>query len=144
MFKKILVAADGSDHAKVAVDTAADLAQQSGAELHVVHVPEVQMTAIAVGASAVEVPVNEEETERAAQEVLTAAKAQADEAGAKVTSSELRHGDPALAILDRAKEVGADLLVMGRRGRGPLQGLLLGSVSQKLSAHADSAVLTVK
>ena len=64
--------------------------------------------------------------------------------GATVVSSEIRQGDPAEAILARAREVGADLLVLGRRGRGTLKGLLLGSVSQKLSALAESAVLTVK
>ena len=144
MFKTILVAADGSDHAAAAVAVAQPMAAQSDADLHLIHVPEVQVTAIAVGAAAVTIPVNEEETQDAAKEVLSAAEAQAGATGATVVSSEIRQGDPAEAILARAREVGADLLVLGRRGRGTLKGLLLGSVSQKLSALAESAVLTVK
>ncbi len=55
-----------------------------------------------------------------------------------------REGDPASAILAVAKDAGADLIVMGRRGLGDLAGLLLGSVSHKVTHLAECACLTVR
>lgn len=51
-------------------------------------------------------------------------------------------GDPAETILECAREA-VDLVVLGRRGRGRLAGLLLGSVSQKLVSLAPCAVMVV-
>ena len=56
----------------------------------------------------------------------------------------VHEGDPASAILAVAKEADADLIVMGRRGLGDLAGLLLGSVSQKVTHLAECACLTVR
>ena len=56
----------------------------------------------------------------------------------------VHEGDPASAILAVAKDAGADLIVMGRRGLGDLAGLLLGSVSHKVTHLADCACLTVR
>jgi nucleotide-binding universal stress UspA family protein len=56
----------------------------------------------------------------------------------------LREGDPAAAILNVAREERADIIIMGRRGLGDLAGLLLGSVSHKVTHLADCACLTVK
>jgi nucleotide-binding universal stress UspA family protein len=53
-------------------------------------------------------------------------------------------GDPAENILSVAKKKKADVIVLGRRGMGGLAGLLVGSVSQKVSQLADCPVLTVK
>jgi nucleotide-binding universal stress UspA family protein len=55
-----------------------------------------------------------------------------------------RAGDPAKEILKVANEENADLIVMGRRGRGDVAGLLLGSISHKVSHLAECACLTVK
>jgi len=52
-------------------------------------------------------------------------------------------GDPAKALIKIAKERNVDAVVLGRRGRGQLEGLLLGSVSQKLSCLAPCAVIVV-
>ena len=53
-------------------------------------------------------------------------------------------GEPASALIDYANNVGVDLIVMGRRGRGCMEGLVIGSVSAKLTSHANCPVLTVK
>jgi nucleotide-binding universal stress UspA family protein len=53
-------------------------------------------------------------------------------------------GDPAKEILSVAAEEHADIIIMGRRGMGDLAGLLLGSVSHKVSHLAECACLTVK
>ena len=53
-------------------------------------------------------------------------------------------GEPASALIDYANNAGVDLIVMGRRGRGRMEGLVIGSVSAKLTSHANCPVLTVK
>jgi len=60
MFKDIVVAFDGSHHAEAAVLTACDMADKYSAKLHVVHVPEAHDQAMAVGASAVVLPLDAE------------------------------------------------------------------------------------
>jgi nucleotide-binding universal stress UspA family protein len=52
-------------------------------------------------------------------------------------------GDPANVALKVAREADADLIVVGRRGLGGLSKLLLGSVSEKIVAHAHCAVTAV-
>ena len=56
----------------------------------------------------------------------------------------LEAGDPATAILRAAQDEAADIIVMGRRGLGDLAGLLLGSVSHKVTQLAECACLTVR
>lgn len=58
MFKEIVVAFDGSHHAEAAVLTVCDLAEKYDANLHVIHVPESKEQAVAVGASAVVLPID--------------------------------------------------------------------------------------
>jgi nucleotide-binding universal stress UspA family protein len=53
-------------------------------------------------------------------------------------------GDPASTIVRLSQDLEADLIVMGRRGRGDLGGLLLGSVSHKVGHLAACAVMTVR
>jgi nucleotide-binding universal stress UspA family protein len=56
----------------------------------------------------------------------------------------LRDGDPASVIIEVANDEKPDLLVMGSRGLGGMQRLLLGSVSQKVSHSAGCTVTIVK
>jgi nucleotide-binding universal stress UspA family protein len=51
---------------------------------------------------------------------------------------------PAERLLGYAHDHGIDLIVMGRRGLGPMRGLLMGSVSVKASSLAECPVVTVK
>ena len=52
-------------------------------------------------------------------------------------------GDPAKVLIETVEREHADAIVVGRRGRGRLEGLLLGSVSQKLSCLAPCMVIVV-
>ena len=144
MFKTIIVAVDGSDHANQALDLACDLASKYGASLRIVHTPQAIGDTLIVGYTAVPVPPSKEEIEKAGREVLGAAEARAREDGVNDFTSELISGDPAHAIVEEAKARKADLIIMGRRGLGSLTGLLVGSTTTKVSQLAPCAVLTVK
>jgi nucleotide-binding universal stress UspA family protein len=78
------------------------------------------------------------------ERLMEQAKAQARQQGVPSIHAILREGDPAAAILNVAREEKADIIVMGRRGLGDLAGLLLGSVSHKVTHLAECACLTVK
>ena len=68
----------------------------------------------------------------------------AREKGVKTVEARLQEGDPAHEILTCAKTENADLIVMGSRGLGGLKGLLMGSVSQKVSHLAECTCVSVK
>jgi nucleotide-binding universal stress UspA family protein len=144
MFKEIVVAFDGSDHAETAILTACDMAERYSAKLHVVHVPDVHERAITVGSAAVVFPVDEDALQESGETMIKRAEQIAKDAGRTFSSTDILSGAPGDAILASAKEKGADLIVSGRRGHSQLKGILMGSVSQKLSSGANCAVLTVK
>ena len=64
--------------------------------------------------------------------------------GGPIYGGRTETGDAAEAILSVAKAEGADLIVMGCRGLGPLKSLLAGSVSQKVNHLATATCITVK
>lgn len=68
----------------------------------------------------------------------------AKEKGARSPEVMLSEGDPAQAILEAAKKVEADLIVLGTRGLSDLKGLLLGSVSHKVIQFSPCACMLVK
>jgi nucleotide-binding universal stress UspA family protein len=76
--------------------------------------------------------------------LMSEARARAKVKGVHSVRTITRAGDPAKEILSVAGEEQADLIVMGRRGIGDLAGLLLGSVSRKVTQRAGCACLTVK
>jgi len=137
MFKTILLAYDGSDHAKRAAEVAKAEALAHGARLVVVHVYE---------------PVPDYLGEPFFQEALKrrlerAEKVLAEAVGLTGVPREdalLLEGRPAEAILEAAIGERADLIVMGTRGLGAIGSLFLGSQSQKVLAEAPCPVLLVR
>ncbi len=173
MIEKILVSTDGSTGSGSAVRMAAELARDTGAELTVLHVlmhgeppealrhmAEIEHLAgpqkpnpdpISERLSMVGIPSNIDNTRfdheiihNIGKRIAEAAAAQAHDLGATAVASEIAEGDVADAILDTAKRLDADLIVVGSRGLGRISGLLMGSVSQKVSQLSDSPCLIVK
>jgi nucleotide-binding universal stress UspA family protein len=152
---KILLATDGSSEAELATQTAVDLAQKSGSELHVIHVLDVAQ--IAMGAAVTTDPmmgleeldpILEERLEQLAEqrgkEVLDTEVERARSAGGTVAQAHLKMGGVAREIVHLAEDLGAGLIVMGSRGHGGIRRALMGSVSDSVVRHAHCPVLMVR
>ena len=133
---RIVVGVDGSDLAGAALRFAVAEARLRGATLEIVTAWYEPYVAPTMAAVAVDPTLLEE----GADKTLDAALAGIDTAGVQIERS-VRRGRPAEALLEAARD--ADLLVVGSRGRGGFTGLLLGSVSAHLIAHASCPVLVV-
>jgi nucleotide-binding universal stress UspA family protein len=138
MFKRIITAVDGSEHSYRALQYARGLVECFGADLYLVHV--FPHTSDLLGYEEYEKLVARRES--AGQEILQAARQELGETGVTV-HEELLEGPEAEAILAVAETRQADLIVMGTRGLSSIQGLLLGSVSQKVIRHAHCPVMVV-
>ena len=148
MFDTICVGFDGSEPSENALRAACAIAEKFNGSVHVVHVPKHETVAFALGAvsgyhAATTMPSKEEVAEAAAI-VTDTAKKIADVEGHSEVTCHIVDGDPATAVVDKAKAVGADLIVSGRRGLGNLSAMVLGSTSSDISHRAHCAHLTVK
>lgn len=139
MFKNILVAVDGSEHALKAAHIAGDFARQMQADLRVVTAYDPVPTYL--GEPNLQNALNERFSQ--ANQVLDEALKQIGEIPGEL-KTEVLEGPPAEAILAVVEARGNDLIIMGTRGLGRLQGLLLGSQSQKVVSHAPCPVLLVR
>ena len=120
MFKTIVVAIDGSEQAEHALATACDIAGKYKSKIHLVHSPELETTAIAVGSGAVAIAPAPEKIAEAGKQVMAQAVKQAEAQGCTPAECVIGTGDPAEEILQPAEKSPADLLVAGRRGLGGL------------------------
>jgi nucleotide-binding universal stress UspA family protein len=172
MIKTILVATDGSEHAKKAVTLAADIADKYDSRMIVLHVfskgplpeslvrmaesehitparneapiapsPAGQLPPAAIFAQTDD---NPEIRRYVAEHLLSQAQKVAKDKGVQDVLCVLEDGDPVKEILRHAEEDSANLIVMGSRGLGDLQGLLMGSVSHKVSQLSLCTCITVK
>jgi nucleotide-binding universal stress UspA family protein len=135
--KAIVVGYDGSDAAKRALHRAVEFGG-TGATLTVVSAVHILPAAGRRALSPLD-PVEREER----KEELEEARSILAERGIEARLVE-GHGDPAEVIAQEAKETGADLIVVGTRGHGPIERTLLGSVSTKVLHHAPCDVLVVR
>jgi nucleotide-binding universal stress UspA family protein len=147
---KILLATDGSREAEAAARTAADLAQKTHSELHVVHAfgiapvgPPVYPEATDLQSVEYEAETEEGQriSEQRAREVL---QEEVEKVRSTVAGEHLVEGRVAPEIVGLAEEIGAGLIVMGSRGRGGIRRALMGSVSESVVRHAHCPVLVVR
>jgi len=87
---------------------------------------------------------SEEVYEFVGQQALRRAEEIAKGNGVRATKTVMGDGDPARLILEHADKEGANLIVMGCRGLSDLKGLLMGSVSHKVSHLATCTCVTVR
>jgi nucleotide-binding universal stress UspA family protein len=99
--------------------------------------------AVAEALTAIEHVAEADIAEVTARAALVRAREHAKACGVTDLKTRAEIGDPAQRILEVATQERADAIVAGKRGRGPLAALLLGSVSQKLVSLAPCPVIVV-
>lgn len=142
MSGRIVVGVDGSDGARAALAWGLDEARLRGAAVDVVHAWHAPAPVVP-GPYGAGPAVDDEMADSArvaAERVLEHQLQAADTTGVEVEPL-LPSASASDALIDIAR--GADLLVVGTRGRGGFAGLLLGSVSQQISHHAPCPVVIV-
>lgn len=140
MFDKILLAVDGSDHALHAARIAAEMARgMKPKEFRIV----VSYDSIPVYLGEPNMQFAIDSRKKDAEEILSAALKEIGEISCEI-HTELLEGDPATTIIDVADTRKSNIIIMGSRGLGRLAGLVLGSTSQKVVAHAPCPVLIVR
>ena len=142
MYTTIVVGTDGSDTAAIALRHATDLAKAGGGTLHIVNAYQpVNTLGMALAGVATDVDAVEAGLAEHATSVCEPAADAARKAGVTVEIHPVS-GDPSDALVTIAKQVDADLLVVGNRGMAGMR-RVLGSVPNKISHHAPCSVLIV-
>ncbi|HEX8346644.1 MAG TPA: universal stress protein [Actinoplanes sp.] len=139
----IIVGYDGSSDARAAADWALDEAGRTGAAVHFVHAvewPTLMPAASMVPATSV---WPDAEAEQARTAMLDDVVASAARTHPRVAATKVMvRGSAVGTLVDLSTR--ASLLVVGSRGHHPIAGLLLGSVSVAVSAHAHCPVVVVR
>jgi len=146
-YSHLLVPTDGSELSLAALDQAIGLAKALGAHLTVLHAqPPVPLPILGMG-DAID-PVTVDALMRASRDsavaVMAAAVAHVQAAGLEPRQQAVEHASPHAAIVEAARSLGCDLIVMASHGRRGLEGLLLGSETQKVLATSPCPVLVVR
>jgi len=144
MFKRILVPTDGSEITTKAIHTAVELAKSVGAQLFTISVKE----PFPYSAISEMQPTPPQEffdaQERIASKRVQAVVEQARQAGLSCQAHTVEALHPWEAIIEHAKHMDCDLLVMASHGRRGVSALLLGSETQKVLTHSKVPVLIVR
>ena len=144
---KALIAIDGSTESALAVETAASLAWPNGSRLEVLSVlpTDAELFGSPWGASVAYVPTENlrDRLEAERRRTLDEATARLRRPGLDVVAR-LGQGRAASVIVDTARQIEADLIILGARGHGVIEGALLGSVSAEVVDQAHGAVLVAR
>jgi len=139
MYKKILLATDGSEHSKRATENAIHIAKCSdGSRMEIIYVfdPNRAKSETLSNWNSVE---NDDKRKKRVVEVEKMAK----KAGIDY-EIQILNGDPGPTIVEYANKNKADVVIIGSRGLNALQEFVLGSVSHKVAKRANCPVLIVK
>jgi len=148
MYKRILIAIDGSELSQRGLQQGLGLAKATGAQVDIVTVSEPWAMGMydamgwSVGYEAS--PEYRNEREEGAQKVLAPALAAAAEAGVAATPHHVLDRYAAEGIIDTAKDQGSDLIVMTSHGRRGMSRVLLGSQTVEVLTHSTVPVLVIR
>ena len=142
MYKHILIATDGSDLARQALEQGLAIAKSFNAKVTAVTVTE-PWGAVVPAEMAIAFPagVYEERASASAARILSVVADAAKSAGVVCETHHVKDQFPAEGIIETAKERGCDLIVMASHGRRGLTRLLLGSQANKVVTQSTVPVL---
>jgi nucleotide-binding universal stress UspA family protein len=152
-FKKILVAYDGSEQSKRAMDHAAEMANTNKGTLVVLTVVPKETLPVLADEGFGTVPVTSTQEWADYQEKLKESYTKSQEEAAKGVKAKypklkvdsiLLEGRPSSTIVEQAEKNQADLIVMGSRGIGGISGWILGSTSKRVVESCTKPVLIIK
>jgi len=142
MYKRILIPSDGSEASERAILAGVDFAREVGAEVVGLTVTPPFRVVTADSVMLEDTPEQFDAASSAlARGILGVIEDAARDAGVPCRSEHAVEDDPYAAIIDTARRLGCDLIVMASHGRHGLKGLLLGSETQKVLVHGTIPVL---
>jgi nucleotide-binding universal stress UspA family protein len=145
MFKHILIPTDGSDLSHNALRSGLKLAKQMNAKVSALHVT--RPFHVIVTDSDALTDTREQYNRHAAtaaRRIVREFEQQASEEGVRGEGSYVSSDHPYEAIIKAAQEKACDLILMASHGRNGIQGLLLGSQTQKVLTHSKIPVLVYR
>jgi nucleotide-binding universal stress UspA family protein len=142
---RVLLATDGSEEARAAAGIAAELAERTGAELHLVHaLPTDPPMPYPAPFSRERSAALIEQAKRDARTFLADEAGRLEKEGFSGVQTHLRLGRPGQEIVKLSEELDADLVILGSRGLGGMRRALMGGVSDSVVRHAPCPVLVVR
>lgn len=154
IFRKIMVATDGSELTRKAVDSAIEITKLNDAKLYAVHVISPGDFSITQNEPRASITQNEPRAAEWKTEIKEHLTTQGKEATAYVENSGkianvavepvILEGNPADEIVNFAEKNDIDLIVMGTLGKTGIKRFLLGSVAENVVRHSKKAVLVVR
>ena len=142
--KSILVATDFGEASGAALAYGRELARTFGATLHVLHVADDVYVRLGGDAYMAVLPELQKDLEVAAQRQLDELLVDNDPIPLPVKKAVLTSSATAGAIVQYARDLGIDLIVVGTHGRGAVAHLFMGSVAERVVRTAPCPVLTVR
>ena len=146
MYKNILVAIDDSETSRCALDEAINIARATNAKLHIVHVADEVL--LGMHQRTVSTKLNLDHAMAAIRSagvtILEDARAAASGIEAETILLETMKRRVSEMLIDKSRELGCDLIVIGRHGQRGLARLILGSVAEQVAKMADASVLLVR
>lgn len=146
MYKNIMVAIDDSETSHCALNEALHIARTSSAKLYIVHVADEALLNMHghVLSHMADVDSAANNLSQAGQKLLDDATALADDVKSESLLLHATNRRVSETISEKAKELGVDLIIIGRHGQRGLATLILGSVAEQLAKLADASVLLVR
>ncbi len=144
---KILIAVDFGLYGQAQIKFLQEFSAPENSEFKIVHILEPLLAFSGDYALTMNMPVNIDvldERRRAAKMLVSDVAEKLNEKYPGKLSHEVREGNPADEILSIADEWGAELILVGSHGKSGLDRFLLGSISSKVSQHANCGVLIAK